>query len=292
MTSHGHRAAEGCEGGGTGPEPGSNERLGEIAGRPGGPADARQREAFDELFRRLWRASVEWARAAGAGSQELAEDAATEAWFRAWRYRHRFDPSRAGYSTWLSAIVRNETMDLLRSESRQPAGSRREDPQRLEELPGPVSDGDLVALAWLWEAFEQLRAVRPEHAKVLRLKALGFPDARIAEACGLRRVGTVASRLSRAKTFLAERLAERGVVYVAGRPDAELVERGLTVLCRTGEGGFYGVESDRLRILPDGRSPGAPWTPVGKGFRVTIWSADPGRAAGSCGRDGLKDCAG
>jgi RNA polymerase sigma-70 factor (ECF subfamily) len=261
---------------------GSNEQLGTDAGHA--EENRIQREAFDDLFRRLWRASVEWARAAGAGSNELAEDAATQAWLRAWRYRHRFDSQRATYAAWLRSIVRNETMDLMRTEARH--SSRRSD-ETIELIadPASVQQGDLFALSYLWEAFEELEAARPEFAAALKLKALGYPDSQIAQRSNLERVGTVGSRLFRAKRFLAERLAERGVVFLAGAADSPL--GGLNLLCRTGDGGFYQLSPGSGATLhPKGETPRTPARKVADGFGVTVYLQErlsaSGPAPGGC----------
>ena len=274
------------EGGPEGGAPRSNEELGAEAGS--GADEAAQKEAFDELFRRLWRASVEWSRAAGAREQDTAEDAATQAWFRAWRYRHRYDQDRAAYATWLGTIVRNETMDLLRSESRLP----RTGDAIVEEVADPrtFEEPHLLALSFVWEAFEQLRCARPEFAAALRLKALGYRDRQIADFLGLERVGTVGSRLNRAKRFLAERLAERGIVYLSDEAGATAVCHGLTPLCGTGGGGFYSIVPDSgLLLLPQGQTPGGSLALVEQGFFVSVWlrRKDP-----DAGLTGWQSCAG
>lgn len=246
----------------------SNEDLGATAGS--GADETAQKSAFDELFRRLWRASVEWARSAGARDQDLAEDAATQAWFRAWRYRHRYHPDRAAYATWLGTIVRNEARDLLRSESR----FARTGDDSVEDAADPrtFEEPHLFALSFVWEAFEQLKRARPEYAAVLRLKALGYRDRQIAESLGLERVGTVGSRLNRAKRYLAERLAERGLVYLAGQACATAARHGLIPLCSTGDGGFYSiVPSTGMFLLPQGKTAGSESIPVGNGFFVSVW---------------------
>ncbi len=268
----------------------SNEDLGAAAGSSA--EERTQKEAFDELFRRLWRASVQWARAAGARSQDRAEDAATQAWFRAWRYRHRYDPDRAAYATWLGAIVRNETMDLLRSESRHAGGCS---DRRLEERADPsvFEEPHLFALSFVWEAFEQLEHVRPDQAAALRLKALGYRDQQIADSLGLDRVGTVGSRLHRAKRFLAERLAEKGVVFLTGHAGSPSGGQGLIPLCGTGDGGFYSVVPDTgIFLLPEGQLPTDESERVGNGFFVTVWRRGPGdRPAGTVLTE-LRNCAG
>lgn len=207
---------------------------------------------------------------AGGDCLGLAEDAANLAWARAWRYRHRFDPLRGAYATWLKAIVHNETMDLQACESRhrhtvwteeqgeRPAGGSYEDPH----LPG---------LCFVWEAFENLKIARPEFADGLTLKSFGYRDKEIAEHLGLQKVGTVGSRLFRAKRLIAEGLAERGVLFVPGGAGSGL-RHGLIPLCRTGDGAFYGLPAGGdLELLPLGQKPPEPSTLVLEGFFVGVW---------------------
>lgn len=176
----------------------SNEGLGQLAGSA--DDESTQRDAFDELFRRLWRATVEWARSVGVVSQYQAEDAATKAWLRAWRYRHRYDPHKGSYGTWLGTIVRNETLDLLKEESRHHLATI----GQTDDLDGSVcvtqEDPDLMALSYVWEAFDALRKAKPDFAAALLLKAEGYPDKQISMMLGLEKVGTVGSRLSRARS--------------------------------------------------------------------------------------------
>lgn len=253
----------------------SNEDLGIVVGESGCPE--MQRRAFEELFKRLWRASVEWARSAGGDGSE-AEDAANLAWASAWRYRHRFDPARGAYATWLRAIVRNETVDLLASESRHRHTRWSQD---LGECPQEhwLQGDHTSGMGFVWEVFADLTATRPEFAEGLMLKASGFRDREIAQHLGVQKVGTVGSRLFRAKRFIADGLARRGVLFVPGDAGLGSVP-GLVQLCRTGEGVFYGlaVGSD-LELLPPGRRPQKASTLVLEAFFVSVW-----RAAGNQGR--------
>ena len=50
-----------------------------------------------------------------------AEDAVQEAFIRAWRSRHTFDPARASLRTWLYSIARNVVIDMHRAQARRPA---------------------------------------------------------------------------------------------------------------------------------------------------------------------------
>lgn len=53
------------------------------------------------------------------GSPFEAEDAVQETHLRAWRNRHRFDPDRGAWKTWLYAIATNVCLDMLRGAKRR-----------------------------------------------------------------------------------------------------------------------------------------------------------------------------
>lgn len=76
-------------------------------------------DAFEEIYRRHSRAVLLQARKLCA-SRELAEEVAQEAFIALWRSAHRYRPSTAGVSAWLSSIVRNRAIDAWRRASARP----------------------------------------------------------------------------------------------------------------------------------------------------------------------------
>jgi RNA polymerase sigma-70 factor (ECF subfamily) len=52
--------------------------------------------------------------------REVAEDLAADTFERAWQNRHRYNPNRAAFQTWLLTIARNIIIDWQRSQSRRP----------------------------------------------------------------------------------------------------------------------------------------------------------------------------
>lgn len=251
----------------------SNEDLAQTAATAS--SESLQKVAFDELFRRLWRSTIEWARHAGAMTQDRAEDAATQAWFKAWRYRTKFDRSKGCYGTWLGTIVRNETFDILKSQKKEvPMTLISDDPVIAD--PAAVIEPELTGLDFVFEAFEALRREKPEFARVLTLKAHGYPERQICDMLGMPSPGTVGSRLSRSKQFIAGWLAERGLVFLPEGAIGTIHPLGLVPLCRSGDGIFYNFSPlAGLFVLPAGGSapPGA--TLVCQGFFVTVWSYPP-----------------
>jgi RNA polymerase sigma factor (sigma-70 family) len=102
----------------------SDEAL--LAGMAAGDADAAA--AFVGRFqRRVYGLALTI-----AGEPRAAEDAAQEAFVRAWRHAGAFDARRGSVSGWLLTITRNATIDLVRV--RRPATTA---PEVLVELEQP-----------------------------------------------------------------------------------------------------------------------------------------------------------
>jgi len=175
-------------------------------------------DAYDQLvrahqdiaFRTAWLVS---------GSAADAEDAAQEAFVKAWRALGRFREG-APFRPWLLAIVANEARNRRRSGRRQDDLALRvaEDRPSGDAAPSPEAAALateqrrllLAAVGRLGESDRQVIACR---------FFLELSEAEMAAALGCRR-GTVKSRLSRALHRLREVLAEQGAL--AGAPEPRL----------------------------------------------------------------------
>jgi RNA polymerase sigma-70 factor, ECF subfamily len=121
----------------------------------------------------------------------LSEDLAQETMLTVWRKADRFDPARAGVSTWIFTIARNKRIDRLR---RDRGGAARFD----------ISDeadncGSSEELAIAEETAEQVRmaiaALPDNQAQIVRLSFFAEkPHAEIAQELGIP-LGTVKSRV-------------------------------------------------------------------------------------------------
>jgi RNA polymerase sigma-70 factor, ECF subfamily len=161
-------------------------------------ARAGDREAFMRLVR-LHQAGVRAFASGLLGDRGLAEDVAQEAFLRAWRGLPRFR-GEAAFATWLYAIVRRVAAD----EARRPA--LRTVP--LDQVPAladrragdPALPGDLA------QALAALEPAQREAFLLVVVLGLSYQ-----EAGGLTGapVGTVASRVFRARTRLAAALGAR-----------------------------------------------------------------------------------
>lgn len=158
-----------------------------------------EREAFESLFRQfegdvyLWIVRIVRERAS-------AEDALVETFWRAYRSRAHFDPSRS-FGAWLRRIATNAALDQLRARRREAAMPLR------EHVAGRATDehGAREAIAI---AFGRL----PPKLRIVATLALieQLPQSEIAEAVGVP-IGTVKSRLHRATRALKDHLTEFGL---------------------------------------------------------------------------------
>jgi RNA polymerase sigma-70 factor (ECF subfamily) len=146
-----------------------------------------------------------------AGNEHDAEDIVQEAFVRAFRFVGGF---RGGNSrSWLLTIVRNTAYTWLRKNHGAPVVRLDED--ELAEIPDPAAFGGDVALlraadaGRLRAALEQL-PVEFREALVLR-ELEGFSYKEIAEVAEVP-IGTIMSRLARARKQLQELLQPKGGV--------------------------------------------------------------------------------
>ncbi|MFB7784725.1 sigma-70 family RNA polymerase sigma factor [Streptomyces vinaceus] len=135
---------------------------------------------------------------------QSADDLTQETFLRALGSLHRFE-GRSSARTWLLSIARRTVIDSLRHKAARPRISDRDDWQSAAEraqprgLPG-FEDG--IALA------ELLGTIPAERRDVFVLtQVLGLPYAEAASALGCP-IGTVRSRVARARTSLLELLTD------------------------------------------------------------------------------------
>ena len=158
------------------------------------------REAFEALFRQFEREVYRWilriVREPGA-----AEDALIEAFWRAYRGRARFDPSRS-FGAWMRRIATNAALDHLRAAHRRAGWFSADD-----NTPSPA-DPDRGLAESIALAFRRL----PPKLQVVATLALieEQPYAEIADALNLP-VGTVKSRVFRATATLRKELVSLGI---------------------------------------------------------------------------------
>ncbi|AIR99846.1 RNA polymerase sigma factor [Streptomyces glaucescens] len=162
-------------------------------------------DAFGELFdayarsvyNHAFRLTGEWA---------TAEDTVSLTFLDAWRLRERLDPEGGSVRPWLLGIATNVTRNTRRAARRHTAAMARlprEEPVRdfADELAGRLDDA--AQLAAVRTALARLRRAEREVLALCVWSGLDYRAA--AEALGVP-VGTVRSRLSRARAKLAKHM--------------------------------------------------------------------------------------
>jgi RNA polymerase sigma-70 factor (ECF subfamily) len=168
--------------------------------------------AFSELYDRYRDRLVHFI-SRKTGDRDRAEDLVQEAFIRVTRHLHRFDQSKK-FSTWIYTICSNLSKNELRNRSRSPLVLFQKltthwepdhRPLQFEDRAGRPDDQ--YRKRYLQEIVEQTVEELPEHHKlVFRLRELeGKSYEEIAEITGVN-LGTVKSRLHRARTSFAERI--------------------------------------------------------------------------------------
>ena len=164
------------------------------------------RDAYGELVRRHQTIAIRVA--AQVGDRASAEDAAQEAFVKAFAALRRFDPERP-FRPWLLAIVANESRDRVRDRRR---GERLSD--RLTATSGivvsPGAEEEALARIGAERLVAAIGGLRDRDRELVTLRFvldLGEHEAAAVLGC---RPGTVKSRTSRALGRLRALLEESG----------------------------------------------------------------------------------
>ncbi|WP_371786046.1 RNA polymerase sigma factor [Streptosporangium subroseum] len=165
-------------------------------------------EAFEQLFDEFAR-SVYGHAFRLTGNWSAAEDVMSLTFLEAWRLRHRIDVDGGSLRPWLLGIATNIARNTRRAARRYDDALARmpraeQVPDLADEVAGRIDDADrLAAIRW---AYGTLRRQEQEVFALVVGSGLGYAEA--AEALGIS-VGTVRSRLSRARKKLEKFAAER-----------------------------------------------------------------------------------
>ena len=169
-------------------------------------------DAFTALYRRrqggVYRFALQM-----SGSEALAEDVVQEVFMVLMRDGRNFDPARGSLAAYLYGIARNHVLRAFeRERSLVPLEDGAEDSNEAphESLVahfdplGDLTRGEMVEK--LWQAVLALPAHYREALVLCELHELTYADAAVALGCA---VGTVRSRLHRARAMLAEKMRGR-----------------------------------------------------------------------------------
>lgn len=154
---------------------------------------------------------------------QAADDLVQETFLRALGSLHRFE-GRSSARAWLLAIARREVVDSLRHAAARPRLSDTDDWQGAAEraqprgLPG-FEDGVVLA-----DLLAGLTDERREAFVLTQLLGLPYAEAARVSDCP---VGTVRSRVARARTSLLEQVREAADAADAGGADAGVADAGV-----------------------------------------------------------------
>lgn len=135
-------------------------------------------------------------------NNHTSEDIAQDVFFTAYKTLSSFDSHRSNFSTWLFVIARNKTLNFLKK--RRPVFTN-----QLPEVPDSQNpSGSLMAKEFFYRLENILRTLPVKQKTAFVLAEFEkLPYAQIAEIGGVR-IGTVKSRISRAKKKLGTALSE------------------------------------------------------------------------------------
>lgn len=155
------------------------------------------------------------------GNRNDADDIAQEAFLKVYTSLREFR-GEASFSTWLYRVVSNACLDELRKRSRRRAVSldnpiSPDDPSPRQTPSDRPEPGDSLERAEVRAAVQRgIASLSPDHKIVLVLRDIqGMPYETISEALRMP-VGTVKSRLNRARSSLKQKLSETELFRDAG----------------------------------------------------------------------------
>jgi RNA polymerase sigma-70 factor (ECF subfamily) len=172
-------------------------------------ASVRDPERFELIFERH-HAAV-WRFLARRGGRERADEIAGDVFVTAFACRDRFDPGRGSVEAWLYGIASNRLRTRLRSDARAARAFRRAAAEQLVEVAPVDGAGDALddrrRLGEVLSALARMSAVDREIITLFAWERLSYEE--IASVVGVE-VGTVRSRLSRARSRLRELVSPAG----------------------------------------------------------------------------------
>jgi RNA polymerase sigma-70 factor (ECF subfamily) len=153
-------------------------------------------DAFEDIVR-LYQADVFRFAWHLMRDRTAAEDVTQDAFIRAFRFLRSYRGD-SPFSSWMMRIVRNCAMDALRTQKRH-ATRHEDDRPRAGSVADPVARAELDAA---------LNTISAEHREpFLLIEVFGLSYAEAADVLGIR-VGTVKSRMHRARAALCRALAD------------------------------------------------------------------------------------
>lgn len=135
------------------------------------------------------------------GDRTLAEDLVQDVFVSVWRNAAGFDPSKAGFSTWIYRITRNRAIDLMRRRARARTVASNHD-----VFPDPGEGGGTEEVLRTFDVIAVLSEISPVHREVLVLAYFEGLSQREISARTNTPLGTVKSRTTAALRAARERM--------------------------------------------------------------------------------------
>lgn len=154
-----------------------------------------------------------------SGSMQLADDLVQDTLLKAWGNSDKFEPGTS-LRAWLFTILRNTYYSLYRKRGREVQDSEGTYAERMATHGNQESHLDLAD-------FRKALAKLPEEQRevLIMVGATGLSYEEAAEICGVA-IGTIKSRVNRARTKLAELLSIGSVDDLGpGRTNAAAIQR-------------------------------------------------------------------
>jgi RNA polymerase sigma-70 factor, ECF subfamily len=160
------------------------------------------REAFAELYRRYQRSVYGFAMQM-TGARELAEDVTQEVFMLLMRETALYDEKRGSLKSFLLGVTRNLVLRRLKQERAFVSIESVEDQSILES----AEDESLTQNESIREMRQAILSLPPHYREVVvlcELQELSYAEAAEVLGCA---IGTIRSRLHRARTMLTEKLS-------------------------------------------------------------------------------------
>ncbi|MCE4224058.1 sigma-70 family RNA polymerase sigma factor [Methylobacterium sp. C25] len=145
------------------------------------------------------------------GNIHRADDLVQETFLKAWANHHRFMPG-TNFTAWLFTILRNHFYSDIRKKRREVEDS---DGIHAEHLTALADQEDVSTLQAVWKRIEKLPLTQRQALLMVGAEGCTYEEAASKLGC---QVGTVKSRVSRARSSLVEALG----AVVPGQSHADL----------------------------------------------------------------------
>jgi RNA polymerase sigma-70 factor, ECF subfamily len=136
------------------------------------------------------------------GDVTRADDLVQETFVRAWTKWHHFTPG-TNFTAWLFTILRNQLYSEIRKRKREVEDGEGVQAGKLTAL---ADQEDAITLKTVWERIGGLPAVQRQALLLVGAEGRTYEEAATLLGC---QVGTVKSRVSRARALLVEQLGLR-----------------------------------------------------------------------------------